>query len=108
MGGLLDEASLELFESQSHLLDADSRAALAKQRQLLQWQAGGGLGGGSSLGEEGALAAAATLERQDSAGSGNEPLDVRWASVRSCVNVCGGGGAVGGVACKWWRMQDVR
>ncbi|PSC71594.1 E3 ubiquitin-ligase [Micractinium conductrix] len=67
-GGMLDEASLELFESQSHLLDADSRAALAKQRQLLEWQQG-------SVGDE-AHTLAASLERQDSAGSGNEPMEV--------------------------------
>ena len=76
LGGLLDEASLELFESQSHLLDADSLAALQKQRQLLEWQQG-------SVGDEAnTLAAAASLERQDSAGSGNEPMEVRWAGVR--------------------------
>ncbi|EFN58285.1 expressed protein [Chlorella variabilis] len=70
LGGMLDEASLELFESQSHLLDPDSLAALQKQRQLLDWQQG-------SVGDEaGTLAAATSMERQDSAGSGNEPLEV--------------------------------
>lgn len=71
MGGMLDEASLELFESQSHLLDPDSLAALQKQRQLLDWRHG------SAGDEAGTLAAAASMERQDSAGSGNEPLEVR-------------------------------
>ncbi|KAL4443783.1 hypothetical protein ABPG75_011520 [Micractinium tetrahymenae] len=69
-GGMLDEASLELFESQSHLLDPDSRAALQKQRQMLEWQQGQG-----SVGDE-AHTLATSLERQDSAGSGNEPLEV--------------------------------
>lgn len=68
---MLDEASLELFESQSHLLDPDSLAALQKQRQLREWQAGG------SVGNEGTLAD--SLERQDSAGSGNKPVEVRCA-----------------------------
>ena len=76
---MLDEASLELFESQSHLLDADSRAALAKQRQLLEWQQG-------SVGDE-AHTLAASLERQDSAGSGNEPMEVRCAAGGSCCVV---------------------
>ena len=84
---MLDEASLELFESQSHLLDAESLAALQKQRQLLEWQQG-------SLGDEaGTLAVAASLERQDSAGSGNEPMEVRWAwdtACRSSAARCGG------------------
>jgi chromosome segregation ATPase len=71
LGGMLDEASLELFESQSHLLDPDSLAALQKQRQLLEWQAARSAGD-----EAGTLAAAASLERQDSAGSGNEPMEV--------------------------------
>lgn len=79
LGGMLDEASLELFESQSHLLDPDSLAALQKQRQLLEWRASGSVGD-----EAGTLAAAASLERQDSAGSGNEPLEVRWARLRGC------------------------
>lgn len=69
-GGMLDEASLELFESQSHLLDPDSRAALQKQRQMLEWQQGQG-----SVGDE-AHTLATSLERQDSAGSGNEPMEV--------------------------------
>lgn len=73
---MLDEASLELFESQSHLLDPDSLAALQKQRQLLEWQQG------SAGDEAGTLAAAASMERQDSAGSGNEPLEVRWGAKR--------------------------
>ena len=65
---MMDEGSLELFESQSHLLDPESRQALRRQRQYLVWQAG-------SAGEEGPLASAA-LERQDSAGSGNEAEEV--------------------------------
>lgn len=77
---MLDEASLELFESQSHLLDPDSRAALLKQRQMLEWQQQG------SVGDE-AHTLAASLERQDSAGSGNEPMEVR------CVSGWWGAGA---------------
>ncbi len=34
---MMDEQSLELFESQSHLLDPESRVLLQKQRQYLQW-----------------------------------------------------------------------
>ena len=48
-------------------------AAPQKQRQLLEWQAARSAGD-----EAGTLAAAASLERQDSAGSGNEPMEVRW------------------------------
>ena len=48
--------------------------ALQKQRQLLEWQAARSAGD-----EAGTLAAAASLERQDSAGSGNEPMEVRRA-----------------------------
>lgn len=66
MRNLLDEQSLELFESQSHLLDPESRVAVAKQRQFLDWQQ-------SSLEEPGLMQA--ELERQDSAGSGNEPAE---------------------------------
>jgi hypothetical protein len=80
---MLDEASLELFESQSHLLDPDSLAALQKQRQLLEWRQG------SAGDEAGTLAAAASMERQDSAGSGNEPLEVRWGLVSPCIFPCG-------------------
>ena len=50
--------------------------ALQKQRQLLEWQAARSAGD-----EAGNLAAAASLERQDSAGSGNEPMEVRYAAV---------------------------
>ena len=50
--------------------------ALQKQRQLLEWQAARSAGD-----EAGTLAAAASLERQDSAGSGNEPMEVRYAAV---------------------------
>ena len=39
MRNLLDEQSLELFESQSHLLDPEAREAVARQRQFLEWQA---------------------------------------------------------------------
>jgi hypothetical protein len=58
---MVDESSLELFESQAHLLDTQSRLALQKQRQYLQWQ--------SSVEEPGPLQS--TLERSDSAGSGS-------------------------------------
>jgi hypothetical protein len=57
---MMDEESLALFEQQSHLLDAESREALQRQRQYLQWQ--------SSLEEPGPMQS--VLERQDSAGSG--------------------------------------
>ncbi len=89
---MLDEASLERFESQSHLLDPDSLAALQKQRQLLAWQQSGSLGD-----EAGTLGAAASLERQDSAGSGNEPMEVRWVC---CLCVCVVVVVVGG----GWRL----
>lgn len=56
---MLDEESLELFESQSHLFDSDSRLALKRQRQLLQWQNGINQVNMDSM-----------LERQDSAESG--------------------------------------
>ena len=59
---LMDEESLELFESQSHLLDPESRALLMRQRQYLEWQ--------SSLDREPGLLRSTQLERQDSAGSG--------------------------------------
>lgn len=46
LGGMLDEASLELFESQSHLLDPDSLAALqARTPRLAQRAAAGGVAG---------------------------------------------------------------
>lgn len=92
-GGMLDEASLELFESQSHLLDPDSRAALQKQRQMLEWQQGQG-----SVGDE-AHTLATSLERQDSAGSGNEPMEVRCAACRLAgwLDVVLGSGNRGGV-----------
>lgn len=61
---LMDEESLELFESQSHLLDDNSKAALMKQRQYLQWQHRQ-----NSLTEAGPMES--VLERQDSAGSGS-------------------------------------
>lgn len=62
---LMDEESLELFESQSHLLDPESRALLMRQRQYLEWQ--------SSLDREpGLLPTTTQIERQDSAGSGCE------------------------------------
>ena len=64
MRNLLDEQTLELFESQSHLLDPETREAVQKQRQFLDWQQ-------NSMEEPGPMQAA--LERQDSAGSGNEP-----------------------------------
>ena len=57
---MLHEESLELFESQSHLLDPESRVALQRQRQYLQWQ--------SSLEDPGPMQS--VLERQESAGSG--------------------------------------
>lgn len=57
---MMHEESLELFESQSHLLDPESRQALHRQRQYLQWQ--------SSMEEPGPMQSA--LDRQDSAGSG--------------------------------------
>lgn len=61
---MMDEESLELFESQSHLLDPESRHALERQRQYLQWQ--------GSMDEPGPMQS--VLERQDSAGSGCAPL----------------------------------
>lgn len=60
---IMDEESLELFESQSHLLDDASKAALAKQRQYLDWQVH------NSLTDAGPMQS--VLERQDSAGSGS-------------------------------------
>ena len=60
---MVGEESLGLLESQSHLLDSESRALLAKQRQYLEWA-------GGSAEEAGPMASA--LDRQDSAGSGNE------------------------------------
>lgn len=57
---MMDEESLMLFESQSHLLDPESRVALQRQREYLQWQ--------NSLDEPGPMQS--VLERQDSAGSG--------------------------------------
>ena len=75
---MMHEESLELFESQSHLLDPESRVALQRQRQYLQWH--------NSLEEPGPMQS--ELERQDSAGSG-------------CNEGIGGGGtaanALGGV-----------
>lgn len=88
---MLDEASLELFESQSHLLDHDSRVALQKQRQMLEWQQGQG-----SVGDE-AHTLATSLERQDSAGSGNEPMEVRCGRLAApgclCLVLCRQAGA---------------
>eukprot|EP00887_Chlorella_sp_A99_P002589 scaffold6.g2589.t1 len=100
MRNLLDEQSLELFESQSHLLDPESRVAVAKQRQFLDWQQSsleepGLMQARAPAGGGGARAPAAAprlrrsanfelfrppppqaeLERQDSAGSGNEPAE---------------------------------
>lgn len=63
---MMHEESLELFESQSHLLDPESRVALQRQRQYLQWHH-------SSVEEPGPMQS--VLERQDSAGSGcNEDI----------------------------------
>jgi hypothetical protein len=76
----MDEESLELFESQSHLLDPNSRVALHRQRQYLQWQ--------NSLGEPGPMQS--VLERQDSAGSGCDVDDRGYAAA------AGGGGGGGG------------
>jgi len=61
---MMDEESLELFESQSHLLDPESRRALERQRQYLQWH--------NSMEEPGPMQS--ELERQDSAGSGCQLL----------------------------------
>lgn len=65
---MMDESSLEIFESQSHLLDPETRLQLQKQRQYLEWQQ-------SSMEDSGPMRA--SLERCDSAGSGSEaPADV--------------------------------
>lgn len=64
---IMDEESLELFESQSHLLDDASKAALAKQRQYLDWQVH------NSLTDAGPMQS--VLERQDSAGSGSAAVN---------------------------------
>lgn len=62
---MMHEESLELFESQSHLLDYESRVALQRQRLYLQLQ--------NSVDEPGPMQS--DLERQDSAGSGcNEDI----------------------------------
>ncbi|KAL4527531.1 hypothetical protein Ndes2526B_g08782 [Nannochloris sp. 'desiccata'] len=63
---MMDEQSLELFESQSHLLDPESRVALQRQRQYLEWH--------NSMEEPGPMQS--VLERQDSAGSGCNDLSI--------------------------------
>lgn len=63
---MMDESSLEIFESQSHLLDPETRLQLQKQRQYLEWQ--------NSMEESGPMRSC--LERTDSAGSGSEATDV--------------------------------
>lgn len=65
MGNMLDVESLELFESQSHLFDPDSRLALHRQRQLLQWQNC----------QKDSPHLEPMLERQDSAGSGADDAE---------------------------------
>lgn len=87
----MHEESLELFESQSHLLDPESRAALQRQRQYLQWQ--------SSLDEPGPMQS--VLERQDSAGSGyhdpsTEPVTASFKATHAVPTAAAGGGALGG------------
>ncbi len=94
---MLHEESLELFESQSHLLDPESRAALQRQRQYLQWQ--------GSMEEPGPMQS--VLERQESAGSGcDDDLMPGTAAAALAAAAAGGNGMLSmGVAGVSHRMH---
>lgn len=83
---MMDEQSLELFESQSHLLDPESRVALQRQRQYLEWH--------NSMEEPGPMQS--VLERSDSVGSGCNDLSNHGGTAAGAAALGAAAAATGG------------